>query len=98
MPLIDDSIKILKYMLLLYMLFYILEKGRSLHEPSVLRNLLHVLLKMRRSKVLSNILSNIRARMMQYSSPFLYKSRTILSISPFPAVHIQVYIIIGGFC
>ena len=57
MPLKDDSIKILKYMLLLYMLFYILEKGRALHEPSVLHNLLHVLLKRRRSKVLSRILS-----------------------------------------
>ena len=34
MPLKDDSIKILKYMLLLYMLFYILEKGTALHEPS----------------------------------------------------------------
>ena len=56
MPLKDDSIKILKYMLLLYMLVYILEKGRALHEHSVLRNLLHVLLKRRRSKVLSRIL------------------------------------------
>ena len=58
MPLKDDSIKILKYMLLLYVLFYILEKGRALHEPSVLCNLLHVLLKRRRSKVLSRILTN----------------------------------------
>ena len=61
MPLKDDSIKILKYVLLLYMLFYILEKGRALHELSVLRNLLHVLLKRRRLKVLSCILSNVRA-------------------------------------
>ena len=57
MPLKDDSIKILKYMLRLYMLFYILETGRALQELSVLRNLLHLLLKRRRSKVLSRILS-----------------------------------------
>ena len=31
----DDSVKILKYTLLLYMLFYILQKGRALHEGMV---------------------------------------------------------------
>ena len=57
MPLKDDSMKFLKYMLLLYMSFYMFEKGRALHELTVVPNSLHVLLKRRRSEVLSHILS-----------------------------------------
>ena len=57
MPFKADSMKILNYMLLLYSSFYMLEKGRALHEPSVVHNLLHVLHKGRRSEVLYHILS-----------------------------------------
>ena len=95
----DHSMKMPKYMLLLYMSFYMLEKCRILNEPSVLCSLLNALLKSVRSEAfvqhfISSSISlehecNIRL-------PFFFKP--IFGITPFPAVHIQVYIITGGFC
>ena len=47
MPLKDDSIKILKYMLLLYMLFYILEKGRTFIYVYQIRKILSAVVELR---------------------------------------------------